>query len=1114
MADGRAPVTIRLFGAAQVEIAGKPLALHHQKARALLFYLAATGHTHTRDHLAALLWSDTLEKNARHSLRSSLYYLRQALQAGGAEGALVGESELISLQLDANACDVIRFRRLIADGSEDALHEAISLYRGPFLQGFFLDDAPLFEEWLRFEQAELRRAYLDALQRLAAGAEARQAWDAAVGYLQRMTQLEPLVEETQQRLIRCYLHMQALGPALRQYRQFETELRQELGLAPSPATQALIHESLTARRQAPARARIPSRLSHPPALPLIGRDDMLKMLLALSQDAAAGRGAAVLIQGEAGSGKSRLLDELIGRLSAEPPRWLILQGYCSPFDDLLSYGPFIEAFQSAELGDLTDLLADAGAGAPDSQERFFWRLMQALRMLTRDGPLLLALDDLHWANSSTLHLFSLLATRLRGLPVLLVGTVQRAEAIPALQRLVLSSSRQGQVHLVPLPPLSLEAVTALLQASGIGPTSVATIAEWLHVRSGGSPFVLLEMLAQLRAEAILTPLGDGWQLDMSRWLRWRTTSALPDTIHDLLAWRLANLSADARHALEVLAVAGLPLPFDLLREFLGIQPDQLLALLDDLLARQLIIEASSDTFALPHHLLRETIASHLSHLRRRRIHRRLAEMLETCPALQQHFPLRQTALHAVLGEDVERARRYGLRVLAELPREYDGAEALDFLRHLHDLLAPTATTEEMLQLSAARGLLHQALGQLDLAAYWHQQRLEWSRKTADLAAQASAHFEMAELALVTTDYRAAIAAAEAGLLACAALQDGAQPGLLERGHRLLGAALAMEGRDLPAAENHLREAVNAHERVSSSEELYATLFELGNVAAQRGELARALDLYAEAANHAAAARAHYFLALAQNNIAYHSLLLGRPDDARRALAQGRQLAEAHELLGALLHLFSTQGELHLYLGEWAEATECFQRGLLLAEDLGHLERQAGYRAGLALAARARGQNDLERATALLEEALALIADRGYWHLRARILLWLAETLLLGDRLNEAAPHLNAALEICRAQGRALLCMQGERLSARLLAARAAWSDANILFANLMERAERLSLPLEAARTQAAWGEALLRAGSSAQEGRILLAEARKTLEAHQARAELAALEVLQASSVQ
>ena len=109
------------------------------------------------------------------------------------------------------------------------------------------------------------------------------------------------------------------------------------------------------------------------------------------------------------------------------------------------------------------------------------------------------------------------------------------------------------------------------------------------------------------------------------------------------------------------------------------------------------------------------------------------------------------------------------------------------------------------------------------------------------------------------------------------------------------------------------------------------------------------------------------------------------------LQHGLKLAETYEMLGVLLYLYSTQGEIHLYQAEWTAATEMFQRGLSLAEELNHLERQAGYRAGLALAA--RGQNDLDRAIALLEEGLALIAGQGYWHLRARLQIWLAEILL-------------------------------------------------------------------------------------------------------------------------
>jgi tetratricopeptide (TPR) repeat protein len=316
----------------------------------------------------------------------------------------------------------------------------------------------------------------------------------------------------------------------------------------------------------------------------------------------------------------------------------------------------------------------------------------------------------------------------------------------------------------------------------------------------------------------------------------------------------------------------------------------------------------------------------------------------------------------------------------------------------------------------------------------------------------------------------------------------------------------MEGGDLPAAERHLQTAASAHRRADNLADLCATLFELGNVAAQRGELARALERYEEAARAAEAGRVPYILALAHNNIAYHNLRLGRLPAAHRALALGRSLAEKEELTGALLHLYSTAGEIQLYLGEWAMAVEMFQRGQALAEELGNLERQAGYRAGLALSA--RGQGDCAGAMMLLEEALALIEGHGYWHLRTRLLLWLAEVMLDDGQLDAAQSQLDAALATAQAHGRALLLLRGERLRARLLAATGSWPAADTCFAALLERAAALNLPLEIARVQAAWGAAALRLMPSCQAGTALIAAARATFAAHDARAEYDALGAL------
>jgi tetratricopeptide (TPR) repeat protein len=786
-----------------------------------------------------------------------------------------------------------------------------------------------------------------------------------------------------------------------------------------------------------------------------------------------------------------------------------MQGACSPFDDLLIQGPFLEALQNGMAGDLTDLLAEAGTGVPDARGRFPWHVLQTVRSLTRSVPLLLVIEDLQWANSSTLNLFGFLSMRLHHLPVLLVGTVQHAEAIPALQRLVSLERRRGELHLFPLSPLTSEDVTTLLSTSGDNPASVETLAGWLFAKSAGNPFLLTEILAQMRAESILQSMQQGWKLDTIRWLRWRTTFTLPETAHDLVTWRLANLSIDARNLLNVLAVAGSPVPVAALRQLSGIQTGSLPSLVDNLASLGFIIELPNSTLALSHHLLRETLLHQLSELRRRSIHQQLAEALEAGSTPETDSILRQIAIHAVAGEDRVRARRYGLRVLSDLPQEYTGAEMVEFVHHLYDLLAPTASSVEMLRLSRALGTLHQSLGQLETAMRWHQENLAWAQKMDDRAAQAEAHFDHSELALMTNDYGAAARAAGEGL---SLIRPGAshpnpaslalQP-LTGRGHRLLGAALAMEGSDLVAAENHLKEAVTAHRRTGNQGDLCAALFELGNVSAQRGELQRALDFYDESAGAAQRGRIHYYHALALNNYAYHSLLLGQVTAAQRAATQGMKVAETYDLLAALLHLYSTQGEIHLYLGDWKEAEDSFERVLALAEDLGSLERQAGYRGGLALAA--RGRNDLDTGIRLLEEALALIAEQGFWHLRTRLQLWLAEILYDQARLAEVAPPLEAAIAIARAHHRTLLLVQGERLRAGLLAANSNWLAAHALFTETLQSASGLGLPLEIARVQAAWGKAALRYSPTPDEGRALLAAARAVLVAHNARADLATL---------
>jgi DNA-binding SARP family transcriptional activator len=1091
-----ARLTLRLLGAPEIEVRHEAPALRNQKARALLFYLALTGQPHTRSHLATLLWSEYPTENGRRSLRSALFQLRRALRTANLEQAIEAEGDLLHLATGQINCDATKFRRLIAKNDQASLTQAVALYRGPLLEGFTLPDAPLFDEWLRLEEEKLAQAYLAALKRLADLAAAQQNWAESLTYLQLLVQTDPLAEEAQQQLIGRYLQQGDVNKALRQYQQFATELQEKLGVSPTPVTESLYQEALRQQTQ-------PFSATAVSPLPFVGREELLSRLLTLSQRVKSGRGHTVILQGDGGLGKTRLLQEFMDRLGqdgSDGQEWLRLQAVCSPFDDLISYGPFVEAFQETPLGDLTDQLLAAKEDLPAGHDQFIYRILQTVRRLSRQSPLVLAIDDLQWANRSTLNLFGLLATRLHHLPLLLLGTAQRPETIPALQRLITVQRRHGRLDLLTLAPLTETAVIHLLQNLAIHPDAIPPLVKWLQERSGGNPFVLDEMLAQLRADEILVPVAAQWQLDPGRWLRWRTGFTLPETSGDLVAWRLRHLSVKAHTLLEILAVAGQPLPFALLSDWPDFAGEELLPLIDDLLTRGLLLESEPESFTLAHDLLRQTILQRLTHVRRRQLHGQLARKLAQGPAVTANFPLWEVARHAVAGEDVALARQYGLQILPRLPQAYTGAASVDFLRHLYDLLEPTAVPNEQMHLARVLGNVHHSLGHLSEALHWQQRYQALAQQAGDMVARVTAYFDQGDVFLVSNDYLAATTSAEAGLAACGQLppDDPAFSRLSGRGHRLLGHAMAMEGRDLHAAERHLQEATAAHRLAGNQRDLCASLFELGNVAAQRGDLRRALAFYEEAAAAAATAQAHYMHALAHNNYAYHSLLLGQLEAARQSLARGQALAETYELLGALLHLASTQGEIHLYLAEWEAARQSFRRGLALAEELGNPERQAGYRGGLALAA--RGAGDLTQAVALLEEALLLINGRGYWHLRARLLLWLAETFLQDGRIDQAQTRLNQALETAEINGRVLLHLQAQRLQACLLAARGETETAESHFAQTLAQAQALDLPLEIGRIQAAWGLSL---PTTAQENGRLLAQAHQTFTGHQAQADLA-----------
>ena len=268
-----AQVELTLLGGFQARCGeAPPLSLSSRKAHALLAYLALPpGSAHPRDKLAALLWGELPEAEARASLRQALFTLRKALP----RSALLVDGATIALDPATVDVDVGRFERRVAESTPAALAETADLYQGDLLAGLVLKDAPDFEEWLLGERERLREMAQEGLAKLLAHQWRAGATEAAVQTALRLLTLDPLQEPTHRTLMRLYVELGRRGAALRQYQHCVAVLQRDLGLEPEAETKGLYQEILR-QRVVPATA-VPSTVEStradvaPVETPIIGR---------------------------------------------------------------------------------------------------------------------------------------------------------------------------------------------------------------------------------------------------------------------------------------------------------------------------------------------------------------------------------------------------------------------------------------------------------------------------------------------------------------------------------------------------------------------------------------------------------------------------------------------------------------------------------------------------------------------------------------------------------------------------------------------------------------------------------------------------------------------------
>jgi DNA-binding CsgD family transcriptional regulator len=389
----------------------------------------------------------------------------------------------------------------------------------------------------------------------------------------------------------------------------------------------------------------------------VGRVEELQTLEAARVRAANGDPAVVLVGGEAGVGKTRLIAELTSRCANDGMR--VLAGGCVPVGDgALPYAPIVEALRVL-LGDvgvgavrelvgpswpeLARLLPALGApdrtGQPDqaAQSRLFELLLGLLGRLAEQAPLVLVVEDLHWADRSTLDLLAFLVRNLRRERVLLVVSYRNDE--PGQQRLgpyLAELDRGGPVQRLELARLDPAQTTAQLLGI-LGTAPAAELAAAVFARSEGNPFFTEELLAAVRAGSV----------------------QLPATLGDLLRGRVQPLPDPARHVLRVVAVAGRRVPHQLLAAVARLSEPQLDQALQVAVTNQLLVTTpGQDGYDVRHALLREVIDADLLPGERGRLHAGLAQTLTERPELADGPPAvaaAELAAHWDAAGDLERA---------------------------------------------------------------------------------------------------------------------------------------------------------------------------------------------------------------------------------------------------------------------------------------------------------------------------------------------------------------------------------------------------------------------------------------------------------------------------
>ncbi|HEV2784759.1 MAG TPA: BTAD domain-containing putative transcriptional regulator [Solirubrobacteraceae bacterium] len=554
---------VRLLGHVSLSLEGRPLPpLSSARAESLLAYvLLHRDAPQPRGRVAFVLWPESPEAQARTNLRHLLHKLRYSLP--DADRYLDLGQRALQWRTDAPfRLDVAEFEEAVA---RDAPAEAVALYGGDLLPD-------CYDDWVLVERERLRQLYLHALEALAIQHSESGDHAAAVDCAERLVRGDPLREDSHRLLMTVHDAAGDRARALRAYHACAAALERELDVRPSAATHALYARLLPDA----AAARRVGRSA------LVGRALEWERLQEAWRAAEAGRAQMVLIGGEAGIGKTRLVEELSSFCAQRGAA--VAEGRSYAAEGALAYGPVLQWLQT---------LGTPRLPAREHRHELMEAVAEAL--LAPASPLLLVADDIQWADQETLQLLHYVLRSRTGARLLVAATARSGEVEGALEELLAALRVRRQIEEIELERLSRSETDAL--AASLGPAP-----ERLYEETEGNPLFIVEAV---RAGAALTP-----------------------RVRAVISSRMAHVSAPARELLGVAATAGREFAPDVVGAAAGVDEDALVHGLDELWRRGIVRAHGPDAYDFSHGKLRDAVYEQLSPARRRRNHLRVADALE------------------------------------------------------------------------------------------------------------------------------------------------------------------------------------------------------------------------------------------------------------------------------------------------------------------------------------------------------------------------------------------------------------------------------------------------------------------------------------------------------